>query len=305
MATFSPTDAALEGFRITREKPRLLLRWAVVYTLATLLSTVLLITYAGDTLMALRAAEESGETDPAFAVQALLKLLPLSLLGLVFTSVIGAASFRVILRPEDDRFAYLRLGADEWRLVLLTLMFIALWIGATFVVVLALGIVGAIIGAIAAVAMGEGALEMVAALGALISLAVFPVWVWLLVKFSLAWPMTFAERRIQLFRSWRVTRGHFWRLFGAYLLAVILAVVVFALVLVIYAGVAAVVTGGDLAAVGAVFGPDMSSAATYFTLPMVIYTVFVGAIGPLQYLILFAPAAIAYRDLAAGVEVHE
>src|SRR5690606_7555076 len=110
----------------------------------------------------------------------------------------------------------------------------------------------------------------------------------------------FAEQRLRLFESWRLTRGKFWRLFGAYLLAGILALLVVVLGLVIYAAVAAVLTGGDISGVGQVFQPNMSSAGAYFTPAMIIYTAFAGILGAMQYVIMFAPGAVAYRALAGA-----
>jgi len=301
MATFSPTDAALEGFRIAREKPRMVLTWAAVYLVVTAIMAFLLITFAGDALMALRAAEQSGDADPAMAFQFFSKVAPVSLLGLVVTTVFVAASYRAILRPEDDRYAYLRFGGDELRLMLLALIFVGLWMGVTFVTVMAVGILAVAVGFMAG-SGGQLGAGIVALLGVLLSLAVLPALVWLWVRLSLAWPETFATRRLHVFHSWRLTKGHFWRLLGAYVLAIILALIVMLLGLIIYAAVAAILTGGDLTAVGQVFEPDMSSTAAYFTPAMLIYTFFAGLLGPLQYLIMFAPGAVAYRQLAGGVE---
>ena len=44
------------------------------------------------------------------------------------------------------------------------------------------------------------------------------------VRLSLAGPATCAEGRLVVFESWTMTHGHFWRLLGAYVLAIFLAV---------------------------------------------------------------------------------
>ena len=67
--------------------------------------------------------------------------------------------------------------------------------------------------------------------------------------------MTFADRRITLFRSWAVTRGQFWGLFGAYVLAAVLALLVMLLAALIFAAIGAI---GGLATHG---GFDLLSAA--------------------------------------------
>jgi hypothetical protein len=299
MAAFSPTDAALEGFRLAREKPRMVAVWAAVYLVVTAIMAFLLISFAGDALMALRAAEQTGEADPSVALAFFTKVAPISLLGLIVTTVFVAASYRVILRPEDSRYAYLRFGGDELRLMLLSLIFVGLWMGVTFAAVMAIGILAAVVG----MAAGSGGAGVIALIGVLAGLAVLPVFVWLWVRLSMAWPETFADRKLHVFHSWRLTKGNFWRLLGAYVLAIILALIVMLLGLIIYAAVAAILTGGDLSAVGQVFEPDMSSTAAYFTPAMLIYTFFAGLLGPLQYLIMFAPGAVAYRQLTSDSAV--
>jgi hypothetical protein len=298
MSAFSPTDAALEGFRLAREKPRMVAAWAGVYLVVTAIMAFLLISFAGDALMALRAAEETGQADPSVAMAFFTKVAPISLLGLIVTTVFVAASYRVILRPEDSRYAYLRFGGDELRLMLLSLIFVGLWMGVTFVAVMAIGILAGVVG----MAAGSGGAGVIALIGVLAGLAVLPVMVWLWVRMSMAWPETFADRKLHVFHSWRLTKGAFWPLLGSYVLAIILALIVMLLGLIIYAAVAAILTGGDLAAVGKVFEPDMSSTAAYFTPAMLIYTFFAGLLGPLQYLIMFAPGAVAYRALTRDGE---
>ncbi|HYG25546.1 MAG TPA: hypothetical protein VD906_01425, partial [Caulobacteraceae bacterium] len=68
MATFSPTDAALEGFRIAREKPRVLLVWAAVNFVVSALVGLLLILLFGERLAELDAASQSGQFGPGEAL---------------------------------------------------------------------------------------------------------------------------------------------------------------------------------------------------------------------------------------------
>jgi len=55
-----------------------------------------------------------------------------------------------------------------------------------------------------------------------------PVFVWILVRWSMAVPALLAERRgpVQAIqRSWELTRGHWWRLFGILLVVVLIQLV--------------------------------------------------------------------------------
>lgn len=294
MATFSPTDAALEGFRITRERPRVLLVWAVANLLISVVMGLMLIGLFGPTLAEMEAMSQQGSDDPTEALAMLQKLAPLYMLmipaGLLVIAVTSAAVYRVVLRPDDSRFGYLRLGRDELRLALLMLVYLVLAVGFTFVVTLVAGLLAA----------GAGALGGAAGtlLGVLIGLATLGFIVFVAVRLSLAGPMTFAQRRLRVFESWSVTRGNFWRLLGAYVLAIVLALIVALLALVIYVALAAVTVGGDLSQVGRVFAPDTSSIGAYFTPAMLIYLVFGAFLGAVQNAVIYAPPAVAYRELA-------
>jgi glucan phosphoethanolaminetransferase (alkaline phosphatase superfamily) len=128
------------------------------------------------------------------------------------------------------------------------------------------------------------------------------VFIWVAVRLSLSGPATFAERHIRVFESWILTRGVFWRLLGAYVLSLALVIVVMLLALVIYAAIAAVMLGGDLSQIGKVFQPDTSSLTSYFTPAMLIYLVFGAFLGALQNAVIYAPPAVAFRELHGPVE---
>jgi hypothetical protein len=296
LATFSPTDAAFEGFRITREKPQALMIWAVTYLVVSLVMVTGLITYFGPLLTELESLSAAAENDPAQAMALMQKMAPFYAVvlpvGLIVISVWTAAVYRIILRPEDKGFGYLKLGADELRLVLLTLIYVFLAMAFSFVVIFAAGLLAA------AAAVAGGAVAGI--MGVLIFLGVMAAFVFVGVRLSLAGPMTFAEQRLRVFGSWALTRGQFWRLLGAYVLSIVLALVVVLLGMVIYAATAAILVGGNLEAVGQVFQPDMTSVAAYFTPAMLIYVVFGAFLGAVQNAVVYAPAAVAYRQLNAG-----
>lgn len=291
MTAFSATDAAFEGFRITRERPRILLIWAGFYLIISFLMPILLVTMGGQDLMALEAAASSPDADPNAALDNLAALAPLYAImlpaGLAVQAVLAAAVYRAILRPAESRYGYLRLGGDELRLAVLTLIYFLITIVAVSVVVL----VGGIVGGLAYSVMGSPLVGV--ALGMFFLGLLF----YAAVRLSLAPVITFAEQRITVFDSWRLTKGQFWRLVGAYVLAIASVVVVLVLAMVIFMAVAAILAGGDITAVSAIFTPDLSSIGAYFTVPMIAYTIFGAVLNAFYYAVLVAPAAVAYREL--------
>jgi len=55
-------------------------------------------------------------------------------------------------------------------------------------------------------------------------------------RFSLAGPLTLLEGKIIIGPSWRLTRGHFWRLLGAYLVIVLLLALIYAVAMMLRPG---------------------------------------------------------------------
>ncbi|MEI9891311.1 MAG: hypothetical protein WDN45_12940 [Caulobacteraceae bacterium] len=90
-------------------------------------------------------------------------------------------------------------------------------------------------------------------IGLLIGIAVCCAAIYGFVRLSLASPLTFDTRKVDLFGSWALTRGRFWKMLGTYLLVVGLALVIGLLVMIITIAVAAVL--GGLGALASIFRP--------------------------------------------------
>jgi hypothetical protein len=204
----------------------------------------------------------------------------------------AAAVYRLIFRHDDTRFGYLRLGADELRLMALTVIYIFLIIG----LVVAVSMVGGIVVALSSIG-GQAVAAFVAAATGLFS---FGLIIYVLVRLSLAPVATFAERRVAVFESWTLTRGYFWPLFGAYVLALACIVVIGLLLLTVFsfaAGAIVLLMGGQLTDVGAMLKPEGSSLTSYLSVGIIAYMLVSSVFSALYNAVIASPGAVAYREL--------
>jgi hypothetical protein len=292
MSGFSAQEAALEGFRITRENPRAFGTWAAAsfgFSVLTIIVDAIMPASVRQGLETLNAHQTL--TLGQFA-DTMILAAPVLIFALAMLSITGAAVYRLILRHDDARFGYLRLGADELRLMGLAVIGLVLTIGLVVGVSMGVGLVLAIV-MIAAPSVATS-LQYPAAF---LTMAIVAG---ILVRLSLAPIATFAERRIVVFESWTLTRGHFWQLLGAYALAVACIVVIGVLILVVFtgiAGVAVLVTGGKLEDLRGIFAPDQSSLRSYLSVGLIAYMIVSSIFSALWYAVIAAPAAVAYQQL--------
>jgi len=305
---FSASDAAFEGFRLTREKPVAILIWAAVYLVINLLMSLLLVGWAGEDLAAMRDISESASPDPAQALAAapgLAKLYAVTIpIGLVTSALFTCAVFRAVLRPQQKGFGYLRFGADELRMILLFIALFFIFLAVALAATIGMMIVAAVAGFAAGAAGGAdagGALGVM--LGLLGMLSIFAAMIWIAVRLGLAGPMAFVEGRLDLPAAWRMTRGHFWGIFGAWFLAWVLAILVLLLGGAIFLAVA-MATGGGISSLQQMMNPDTTSFEAYLTPTFFVGAVFSALLTALQYAIVVSPPAIIYRQLKGTTDAE-
>jgi hypothetical protein len=253
---------------------------------------------------AIRAGEGAeGEAAAAGLLQKVGLVYLLFVAGAILLyAVLIAAVMRALLRPAERRFAYLRLGGDEARLIALIVL-LYLLVGAGLLAVFALfGGAGFAIAASGSDTAQSGGMLVLVLLG----IAAVCGFVYVGVRLSMAVPMTFAERRIRLFRSWGLTRGRFWPLFGGLALAAITAIM-----LIYAAELVAVVLfmiggGGMLAANATAFSADpgavLAGMGPVLILLGVIVVTIIAAAQIIAQVVMLAPYAAAYRMLAGDAE---
>jgi len=294
MTGFSATDAALEGFRITRERPKALLAWTLFCFAVSVVSVLITVNMPKEA----RDAMESLQSDPSQTpdvnalIQALAVLSPILVFGLAVQCVMAAAVYRIVLKPADEKFSYLRLGKDELRLMALTLIYLVLGVMMLAAAQIAIGVVS-FIGSL----LGQAVFAFVFAAAELFTLGMF---FYVAVRMSLAPVITFDRERLAILDSWAMTHGQFWRLLGAYLLAICCVIVVAVLVLVLFslvAGIVMLASGGSLADLSRVFAPDETTLRTYLNPFMIAYMLVGSVFTAIYYAVIAAPGALAYREL--------
>lgn len=290
---FSASDAAFEGFRVMRRSPLAVVAWGLFY----LLMTVAVLALAGAPManfMEMASGLEGVDPSPEEAARlgmAYLGMISLILpVSLVFGAVLYAAVNRAVVRPEEKKFGYLRLGGDELRVLVVYFVLSVLMMLLALVLAIVIGlVVGILTGSNA-----KGAAVLAALLGGLVALGLF---IWIGVRLSLAVPITVAERRIAIFDSWTLTEGRFWRLLGMGLLAFILATIVCTLLLGAI-GVLIMILGGLSQLQGAdLNGANMSEILAALGPAAIAWIVGSALTSALQLAIVYAPFARAYLDL--------
>jgi len=299
MATFSATDAGLVGFKLAREHPAVVPIWAALTLVSSLVTTFLLVTLAGPAMEELRGASPAA-ADPAALGALYGQMAPAYLLivlvSFFFTGILNAAAVRIVLHPADRATGFIRLGPDEFRQMLLALLIALIMIGVGLASSVAVGV---LVGVLAVVAAPLGALG-----GFLGLLGIIGLFIYLSVRLSLASTITFETRKIALRASWDMTRGHFWNLFGAFLLAGVMGVIVTLLgVALVFVFMALVF--GFAAAGAAMTNPDMSSFGAYMTPAAIVYTLGMSVFSALGYLIFLCAAPTIYGQMKGDIDIFD
>lgn len=289
MAKFSASDAAFSGFRLVRENLKTVGVWIAVMTVVSIIANALTIHFFGaqmEAAMSLMTNPDGPSPDEMtkLADQMTPTLLWTLPYNLIVQGVTLAALNRLIQRHGDDRFAYLRVGKDELRQIVVSILTGLLMMAVLFGAALVVGLLAAV---------GGGLLSALVMLGAIVGA------IYLLVRLSLASAMTFDKGEIVFFRSMQVTKGAFWSLLGAYVVAAVMSMIVWLLIVIIVYAAVAIVTG-DFSAAGNALRADTTSLSSYFTPSGIVQQLFSGFMAVLSALIMLSPAPTIYRTLREG-----
>jgi len=205
------------AFRLFKEQPVAIAIWTVVFALYGFASSGAALGGTSAQLADLEALR-SGAISPLGMVGAFSLVI---LLALVFSAVMACAVYRVVLRPDERSFGGLRLGMDELRMMGLFLILIVAGIFLGLVVGLLLMLVFG--GAIAATGGGGGTVLLIG----ILYFAMILACIYVGVRLSLIFPMTFVRKRIAIDEGWALTRGRFWTLFLVFLVVFVLMIILY------------------------------------------------------------------------------
>ncbi len=312
MADFSIGDALGSGYGLMRRRPLSVLAWGLAYLLIGMVLPIALVagTLGGDfasVLANLHFPPAGQPADPAELARMMAPLHGLMLIqpimwltSLAAQAILTAAVFRATLEPRKRGLAYMGLGGREWWLALLS--FVSRILGAILAVLL--GLVGLVLGfALNAVFEAQHVEKGVRALAfAALGAALIALFVGILVRFSMAGPMTFAERQFRLFESWNMTRRHGWKLFGLGVLLVLVTAVTVMVFEAVGAAIVILISGGlhwNAAAFWAALTDQRQLWSTGLGEGLVALVLLAAyAFGGL-FAISLAPWAVVYRELSS------
>ncbi len=318
MARFSVSGAATAGFGVIGRAPLAVLAWGLVILVALVGPMVGLMWAAAPQFIDfIKAMPEPGSAaattdDPAMLARmmrfqtSMMGVNAVSWLGgAVVKAVVAGAVFRAVLQPDQKRWAYLRLGASELWLGLVTLVQGVLFMMAYFAVVI-VGLILGVIAYLAGSAAGDAGKAIAFLLIALVVLAGIGALIWGVLRLSMAGPMSFAQGKFLLFESWTFTRGQSGRLLG---MALLLALILMALELVLYAVVGGgvlltVVASGTGEGLAEILDPLKGQPPAVWLRtfwPLIAFgATLLSIVGGFAMALVYAPWAKAYQDLAAS-----
>jgi len=193
------------GFRVLAKRPKELIIWSIIQLVFGGAVFAIMMPFFASIMAAQRAA--AAGTAPALP-SGLGMIFLFELLLMLWFLMLFAAVVRMTASDGNDRWAWLRFGMDEIRLIGLGLLLIIAMIVVEIVAVL-LG--GVVVGLVTAGSAAAGGILAVV----LIILGICAA-IWASVRISLIAAITVLDHEFAIRKGWRATKGHFWTLFGTY-----------------------------------------------------------------------------------------
>ncbi|MEO1642826.1 MAG: hypothetical protein AAFR74_05770 [Pseudomonadota bacterium] len=230
-------------------------------------------------------AQESG----GLAARGILGGIGAFLLYVMFYVSMEAAILRRYIR--DEGFS-LRFGADEFRLVLVLLLFYLILLGVYFAAGLAIGLLSVLLMQISEVFIYLSPLILL--------IGVFSTLLYFSIKFAPAAALTIRNREFSFFGAWNVTKGRWWAMFGSYIvLYLILTVSFFVVYLILVFGLVGVLAASGIGDLGAEPAPEEVLAVFFQPATAIVgllFAIFIASYGAFSQYAWAGIAAIAAKD---------
>lgn len=272
-----------------RRHPVVVLCWAL-FSLVMLPLLGLLAKMVLSEQQRLAMAQRQASADPRDILDMVSQLggvmVLLIILALVLGAILSAAIMRAVLHPEERRMAYLRLGREELRLLVVSLI---TWAAALMVTI----IPGGVVALGASLISGATASGWFTFIGGLTVLALST---WVAVRLSMLAPHAFIVGHIDPRAAWLLTHGQFWRLLVLFVTVIVMCIGVSILGTTLSTIVGAVIAGGLEDPIAG--GPAASHPRLILALlaNLLLAPIFL----TLQAVIVTAAPAAAFRQLAEG-----
>jgi hypothetical protein len=198
------------GFDLLRQRPLAALVWGIIYVAASALGLFAMFVPMMQFAMANAGAQAA--PDPATFMQMIGEMYLFFFLLMIVMVILLTAGLRAALRPEESSFASLRLGMDELRMVGLFLLFAIAGFVLMMVMSLVFGIVFGAMGMFGSMRSGQPGGGFI-----LMMLLIYALPLFLTVRLAPAFALTVMRRKIVIGEAWTLTSGHFWVMFGGYL----------------------------------------------------------------------------------------
>ena len=286
MPNFSPTDAAFEGFRFTKERPGAVAAWAGVFFFFNLLSAFIALLVGGHALRDFQAMSSDTKTLKEIFdlfLPAAPAVAAIAFVSLICTSVVYASALRLFI-GIDHQLSF-RIGDDERRIAIIFVIFSIISFIVTVTGLIILGVIASVSDAFSTWLGGFFAWVTPAAL--------FLATTFVIVRLSLTPIIAVDRKRISFKESWVSTHGHFWPLAGSLLLSVVVFIVTAFLAFMVVAAlnhVASIGTRGFIPK-DLLSRPDDDSSLLAIIVGQVIASISMGALLP----IILGPLVRAYQ----------
>lgn len=214
--TFSPSEAALSVFELTKRQPQFVLRFCIIYALSFMMSYAIAgATGVGAAMQGYMALAATGK--PPNPERILEVLSPagtgfaiIMVFGLITGAITGAMGLRKAVRDEDNGLFGLQFGRDEINLILAMVLVGAILMGVNFGVSMLGGLIGG----------GNMGFMFLAVFVAILAMGLVGA------RLSQFGVLSIASQNVSVGASWAETKGHAWRFIGAHMLWIVIATII-------------------------------------------------------------------------------